>query len=86
MAIDCRPEIGLETIDGGGLSTDGIDSWSVRRPNDTVQRPRLTGGARGFIVNVVRRCPAGIHVRGVPDPGATLADARDDERELRDHR
>ena len=86
LAVNRRSEIGLEAIDRGGLSTDRSDQRRVRQPNEPVQRARLARGARRFIVDVMRRRPTGIDVRGVPNAGAALADARDDERELRDHR
>ena len=68
------------------LATRRNDERWMRQPDVPVQRPSLAGCADRFIVRVVRRCPAGIDVRRVAEPGARLTERGNADGELRHHR
>ena len=86
VVIDRRSNERLEAVDRSRLSWDSGDGRWVRRSSDSMQRARLAGGARRFIMHVVLRRTGRIDVRPVPHPIAPLPDTRDQKGELGDQR
>ena len=65
------------------LTTRREDERWMRKPDESVERPCLTGGADGLVVRVVRGGSAGIDVGRVPEPRARFTERTNADSELR---
>ena len=86
VVIDRQPDEGLQAVDWCGLPWGSRDRCRMWRPGDSVERARLTGGARRFVVHIMLGRTGRIDVRTVPHPVPPFANARNQKSELGDQR